>query len=127
MLVILDTDEVVMSKDQGLLSDHEDMDSCSTAVQSPGKTTGKRKRARARFARIVQKQMAQDQNKAKDMRRHIKKAAYTATRLKVGGLAHSVPAYTGNVKGQGGVLLCRELGTGYEVLKYIPGQVFFTP
>lgn len=128
MLVMLGTDEAVMSKDQGLCSDDdEDMDVCSPAVQHPAPTTGKRKRTRARYSRPAQKQMAREQNTAKDMPRHTKRAAYTTTRLKVDGLPHSVPAYTGNVKGQGEMSLGRELGTGYTLLQYIPGHVFITP
>jgi hypothetical protein len=94
----------------------------TNAVQSFETNNRKRKLTRSsKNSQTFKMLKASKQEIAKDVARHTKKAGYERTTLKVVHLKHSAPAYTGNLTRKDGVALPPELGTGYKLLRYIPG------
>lgn len=86
----------------------------------------KRKRARgSQHTKSFKKRRALEQTIAKDRPRHATNLAQEVTPLEVRSLAHSAPAYMGNLARLEPSSIPQELGSGLKLLKYMPGYVQF--
>ena len=87
-----------------------------------GTSGPKRKRARGRQrTKGFKKRRALEQAIAKDRPRHAANLAQEVTPLEVRSLAHSAPAYVGNLARLEPSPIPQELGSGLKFLKYMPG------